>query len=70
MRRRTSQIPPALAEEARAHPDGWVYEIVGEFGASDAVPPSAIKGAWKVDSSGLLTGEYVENPSFVAPPKR
>jgi len=69
IRRHASQFPQALVEEARAHPGGWVYEIVGEFGADDAIPPSAIKGAWQVDQSGHLTGEYVENPSFVAPPR-
>jgi len=66
-RPRVSHFPPALVEEARAHPGGWVYEVVGEFGADDAVPPAAIKGAWRVDPSGNVTGEYLENPSFIAP---
>jgi hypothetical protein len=53
-----------MIEEAKRHPNGWVYEIVGEFGPNDAVPPSAIKGAWRVASDGTLTGEFEPNPNF------
>ncbi len=57
---------PALVAEARRVPGGWVYEIVGEFAPEQDVPPGAIKGAWKVDDNGVLTGEYVANPNFRA----
>jgi hypothetical protein len=57
-------LPPALIEEAKSRPGGWVYEIVGDFGPDDAVPPSAIRGAWKVDGTGAVVGEFVPNPSF------
>lgn len=50
--------PPELAAEGRRFPGGWVYEIEGEFGPNDAVPPEAIRGAWAVDREGKLTGEY------------
>lgn len=53
-----------MIAEAAANPDGWVYEIVGEFSSRDAVPPSAIRGGWKVGPDGKLTGEYVANPNF------
>ena len=53
-----------MVEEARRHPGGWVYEIVGDYGPDDAVPPEAIKGAWAVDDTGHLTGHYRANPRF------
>jgi hypothetical protein len=56
--------PPNLIAEALRVPGGWVYEIVGEFEPDQAVPPEAIKGAWKVDDDGKLTGEYRANPRF------
>lgn len=60
----TRQPPPKLLAEARRFPNGWVYEIEGEFGPDDAVPPEAIKGAWAVDADGNLTGEFKPNPSY------
>lgn len=60
-----SRTPPAaLVAEAQRMPGGWVYEIVGEYGPDDAVPPSAIRGGWKVDDHGVLTGEFLPNPHF------
>lgn len=56
--------PPELVAEARHFPGGWVYEVEGEFGPSDAVPPEAIRGAWAVDPEGKLTGEYRANPKY------
>ena len=55
-----------MVEEARKNPNGWVYVIDGKFGPNDAVPPEAIVGAWKVDASGKLTGEYKANPNYRA----
>jgi hypothetical protein len=57
-------LPPALVEEARKRPGGWVYEIVGGYGPDDAVPPTAIRGAWKVDDDGNIVGELIPNPNF------
>jgi hypothetical protein len=54
-----------LAEAARI-PGGWVYEIDGEqvSDPNGAVPPEAIKGAWKVDHDGKPTEEYKANPNY------
>lgn len=61
------RVPPELEEQAKAYPGGWVYEIVGEYGPTDAVPPHAIRGAWKVDKTGHVVGDFVENPRFRPP---
>jgi hypothetical protein len=55
-----------MVEEARSHPGGWVYEIEGGFRPEDPVPPTAIRGAWKVSEKGELTGEFERNPGFVS----
>jgi hypothetical protein len=58
------EITPAVVQAARENPGGWVYKIEGNFGPNDAVPGEAIVGAWKVDSSGQLTGEFQDNPRY------
>lgn len=62
-----STPPPALVEEARKQPGGWVYEVVGNYGPNDRVPPEAIRGAWKVDERGNIVGEMLPNPNFRDP---
>jgi len=52
---------PSTREQARQHPNGWVYEIDGDINPNGNVPPEKIRGAWKVDSDGQLTGEYMPN---------
>ena len=47
--------------EARSHAGGWVYRIDGHVDPAGEVPPEAIIGAWKVDESGELTGEFKRN---------
>jgi hypothetical protein len=52
--------------EAKTQPGGWVYEIDGEQ-VSDPdgyVPPVAILGAWQVDETGVIVGEFQANPNF------
>lgn len=62
------RVPSAAAiTEARKNPNGWVYEIRGNYSPNDAVPPNAIVGAWKVDDHGNIVGEFIENPNFVEP---
>ena len=57
--------PPQWAiQEAKRVPDGWVYEIDGEFGVSERVPPEAIQGAWPVGPDGVINGEFMPNPRF------
>lgn len=60
-------VTEALLAEAKTRPGGWVYEIVGNYGPDDPVPPSAIRGAWKVDEQGDIVGEFQPNPNFVPP---
>ncbi len=64
MSSRQPDLPPALVAEAKTRPGGWVYEIVGDYGPAEAVPPTAIRGAWKVDEEGRITGEFLPNPNF------
>jgi hypothetical protein len=51
-------------EEAKKHPNGWVYRIAGRFGPNDGVPPEAIVGAWKVDAEGKITGDFILNKKY------
>ncbi|MGA6981056.1 MAG: hypothetical protein WBZ11_05840 [Candidatus Sulfotelmatobacter sp.] len=60
-------LSAALIAEAKTKPGGWVYEIVGNYGPNDAVPPAAIRGAWKVDENGEVVGDFLSNPLFGPP---
>ena len=53
-----------VVQQAKQHPNGWVYEIDGEFGEDEDVPPEAIIGAWEVDGEGNLTGKYLKNSGY------
>jgi len=55
---------PAMHEEARRNPGGWVYVVDGTFGQTDVVPADRIIGAWKVDRRGRLTGKYKPNREY------
>lgn len=55
---------PEMLAEAKNNPNGWVYQIEGNLGPNDHVPPECIVGAYKVDEKGLLTGEFKPNPNF------
>jgi len=48
----------------KQNPNGWVYEIDSRYGSSEEVPPEGIIGAWKVDSKGNISGEFIENPNY------
>jgi len=64
--------PRVPSEGARAEamntPNGWVYEIDGEQVADPdgAVPPRAIIGAWQVDETGKIIGDFMPNPNYVS----
>jgi len=64
LRGETMEPTAATREEARRTPNGWVYAIDGDFGSDTAVPPQAIKGAWKVDANGEIVGDFVPNPQL------
>lgn len=51
-------------EEARRTPGGYVYRIAGQFGPNDAIPPTAIVGAWRVDEFGAIVGAFIPNPNY------
>jgi hypothetical protein len=55
---------PAMREEARQNPGGWVYVVDGTFGPNDVVPADRIIGSWKVDRRGNLTGKFKPNPEY------
>jgi len=55
---------PKEIEEAKRHPNGWVYRIEGDFTDEDSVPPTAIVGAWQVDQSGSIVGAFRRNPKY------
>ncbi len=56
------EVSIAIKDAARRAGGGWLDEVVG--GHAPPVPMSAIKGAWRLDANGELTGEYVANPQF------
>lgn len=55
---------PQLIKEAQAHPNGWVYKIDKGYTSGAFVPPEGIVGAWKVDSAGNITGDFIPNPNY------
>lgn len=61
----TSPLPGEVAE-ARSNPGGWVYRIAGMFRSSEAVPPEAVVGAWKVDDRGSIVGDFIANAKYDA----
>jgi hypothetical protein len=57
---------PGAIKEALNHPNGWVYEIDTASEHDANVSPQAIKGAWKVDSKGIIEGDFIPNPNYLA----
>ena len=58
------EITPELRAHAKINPGGHVYVIEGVDDAMGAVPPEKIRGAWKVDESGEIVGDFLPNPNF------
>jgi len=56
------EISSDIREAARAAGGGWLDEVVGDH--EPPVPSRFIKGAWRLDADGELTGEYVPNPEY------
>ncbi|WP_427892658.1 hypothetical protein ACQHIV_07115 [Kribbella sp. GL6] len=69
MFKRRRRPPAGLAAEAARNPGGWVYEIDGEWvdDPDGYVPIEAIRGGWRVDDAGELTGEFVANKQHGRP---
>jgi hypothetical protein len=55
---------PGEVDEAKRHPNGWVYRIASTFQRNEAVPPEAIIGAWKVGPDGRIVGEFIRNLKY------
>ena len=57
---------PSLREidEAKKHPNGWLYRIASSCGQTANVAPEAIQGAWKVDEAGRIEGAFISNPKY------
>jgi hypothetical protein len=53
-----------VMQQAKFYPNGWIYEIDGNYPPNQAVPPAAIIGAWKVNSQGEIEGEFITNPNY------
>jgi hypothetical protein len=58
------EITPDMIAEAKHNPNGWVYKIDWVYEFDQHVPPHAIVGAFKVDESGQLTGEFEPNQNY------
>jgi hypothetical protein len=55
---------PEIIAEALKNPNGWVYVIDQAFEDIQEVPREAIKGAWKVNEKGIITGDFILNPNY------
>lgn len=66
---RSGQPPAELIAQTATHPGGSVAEIDRALiGDPDGyIPAEAIRGTWKVDASGHLTGEFAPNPRYGPP---
>ena len=62
--KRKVEPSPQMIQEAKNNPGGYVYELNPKYDPNGAVPPQGIKGAWKVDEQGKITGEYVPNSNY------
>lgn len=54
----------SVLAEAKKNPDSWVYKIDCEYQKTDYTPPEAIMGAWHVDSSGNIDGQFQPNDLY------
>ena len=57
---------PALMEQAKASPGGWLYDIDRSYPADQPVPTEAIRGAWKIDEQGRATSDFTPNARYRA----
>lgn len=64
------QVAEQVRELARQAGGGWLDEVVGDHDLAEGVPATAIKGSWRLDANGDLTGEYVANPAYAGRPQQ
>lgn len=55
---------PEAVAQAKLNPGGWVLVVDGYKGPPEQVPPARIRGAWKVDQEGNISGEFIPNPRY------
>lgn len=53
-----------LRRRARNHPNGYVYQIDPAFDPAGRVPPEGVAGAWRVDGTGEIVGDFVPNARY------
>jgi len=61
---------PKAIEEAKLHPNGYVYQLDGDFRDDEFVPPDRIMGMWEVDESGEIVGDFIPNPNYRRRPEK
>jgi len=59
-----SRPPRWLNKYAALVPGGWVSEPEDNTISPDLVPPSTVRGAWKVGPDGEITGQFKPNPDY------
>ncbi|HEY8371761.1 MAG TPA: type VII secretion system-associated protein [Pseudonocardiaceae bacterium] len=58
-------ITDTMREEARRKPNSWLYVVDPFFARPGAeVPNWGVRGAYRVDAQGQLTGEWSPNPQY------
>jgi hypothetical protein len=61
--RHTKEPEQAVSKTAQ-----WRYDLDPSIAPEGAVPPTGICGAWPLDRTGEIAGDYVPNPDYVASP--
>jgi hypothetical protein len=51
---------------AKQNPGGWVYQIDKAYIHCQSIPPEAILGAWQVNDTGVIVGDFIPNPNYQA----
>ena len=57
---------PTAAERRAAlnHAGGYLYRLDPDCDPNGQVPPEKIQGAWAVDASGRIVGQFQANPNY------
>ena len=64
MNQKQSEPSEKVVQQAKLHPNGWVYQIEGQYAPNQSVSPEDIVGAWKVDANGNIVGDFISNPNY------